>query len=293
VDGGAKYVQLLLAAAVDKSRPLKGQLFFYRAVLLIQPENETALIELMKAKNMGVADTSFEALLAAWNGAVAPGEAKPPPVPPADPGHPSSGKGGPDASGGGTPPPGKPGEAAEPATPKAERVTFFRWDEQRKTVKYLYRPVNKNETALNEMTSFVAENGTTVNSPLDDGKQCVKLIDGKLSAKHRVNALSVGWRGQPPLICFVFASPVSPRVCRIFIYGYDGGNSASMPSAITVYDGTADGPRNKVGTRSIPASRRTCWIEIPLDVKTPCVHFWICMERSPRDNVIVDEVEFK
>ncbi len=292
-DDGEKFVKLLLSAAAEKSRPLKGRLLLYRAVLLVQPENETALIELMKAKNLGVADTSLDALLAACKGEPGSGPAAPPAQPPATPATPG-GKGG--ENGAAT---AGSGEAAkgpgEPVVPPAreERVTFFRWDEQKKTVKYTYRPVNKGETEVKELQSFVAENGATVNSPLGDAKQCVKLIDGKFSAKHRVSALSVGWPGQPPLVCFAFAAPVSPRMCRIFAYGWDGGKDMAMPASVTVYDGTEAGPQNKIGVKAVPASRRTGWIEIPLEVKAPCRCVWICIERGPRDNVIVDEVEFK
>ena len=60
-DGGKQYTDYVLNVA-KQTRSRKRRLLLYRVVELVSPKNETALLELTKAKNKGT-DTSFSALL--------------------------------------------------------------------------------------------------------------------------------------------------------------------------------------------------------------------------------------
>ncbi len=307
-DGGAAYVNLLLKAAADTKRPQRQRLLFLRAVLFVQPENEMALIELMKAKNRNVGDISFDALLAdakaGWKTTPAPDTKETPAITPPP-------KPVPGAANTKTPNPAQKeggGEAgAETAVPEIEigpAPKFFRWDDQKKVVKYFYKTPrhangnNGGSTAVysdesTPMTYYYNEYNSYVSATLDD-PQCSKLTDGKVSQKHQVSPFSVGWHGRPPPACFMFPFEATLRTFRIFIFGCDTWNNDSgMPATITLYDGTSKARGNVIATKTLPSTRKTGWVEIPLTMKAPSSCIWVEMERSTQGHVIVEEVEFK
>lgn len=166
----------------------------------------------------------------------------------------------------------------EDDAPKPERISAsalrFDWKREKKKLIYEY-----DELFFGKGAFDYSDN------------DCTKLLDGE--TKEKWSAHSVGWTGmKPPMILFKFPSSVRPKAIKIHLFGADSGGTVGMTKGIKVYTGTKIAKGRLVGEISdIPD--KTCWMEIPIKSVHPSSFFWIELDSSTLNFVMLDEVEFE
>ncbi len=180
-DGGAQYAAILLKAAQDGAYSFPMRVLFCRVALLVQPENEKALVALAKAKNRGT-EVSLDGLLKGLaEGEFKPFSNPPPPTPPP----PAAAVGGGANAG---------AKGADDSKEKPAEKKLFNWDEQRKAVNYFYKGRATGDNACDKLTDGLWDKGR------------------KGMAGYRISLCD-----DPTKICFSFPDAVKMKTFRIFV----------------------------------------------------------------------------